>query len=64
MVIAANDRDTVVAQLIDRLDLEVAYEDPGVAEFGLVNALLVVGDQFIEVISPVAHRAGPPLDRP
>jgi hypothetical protein len=26
--------------------------DPGVGEFGLHNALLLVGDQFIEVVSP------------
>lgn len=57
VVIAANDRDAVVGQLIELLDLEVAYEDPGVAEFGLVNALLVVGDQFIEVISPTTSTA-------
>jgi len=34
------------------LGVEVCFRDPGVAEFGLVNALMPVGDQFIEVVSP------------
>ena len=57
VVIAANDRDAVVNELIGRLDLEVGFEDPGVAEFGLINALLPIGDQFLEVISPVTATA-------
>jgi hypothetical protein len=37
------------------LGLEVAHRDPGVAVFGLVNAVLPVGDGFLELVSP----AGP-----
>jgi len=33
--------------------LEVAYRDPGVARFGLENALLPVGCQFLEVVAPI-----------
>lgn len=33
--------------------LEVCYRDPGVATFGLENALLPVGNQLLEVVSPV-----------
>ena len=45
--------------------LTVCFKDPGVAEFGLENALMVVGDQFIEVVSPIADNsaAGRLLDR-
>ena len=34
------------------LDLERCHRDPGVATFGLRNALYAVGDQFLEVVSP------------
>jgi hypothetical protein len=33
--------------------LEVAYRDPGVAQFGLENAVLPVGNQFLEIVAPV-----------
>lgn len=52
IVFAARDLDTTVAQFERELGLTVAYRDPLVAEFGLRNALMVVGDQFIEVVSP------------
>jgi hypothetical protein len=39
--------------------LEVCYRDPGVGRFGLENALLPVGDQFLEVVAPIEeHTAG------
>ncbi len=43
----------------------MCFNDPGVAEFGLHNALLSVGDQFIEVVSPITNgsAAGRLLDR-
>jgi hypothetical protein len=55
----------VLASLHDRFGFEVAYRDPGVAAFGLVNAVLPVGDQFLEVVSPVRDgtAAGRQLDR-
>lgn len=45
--------------------MPVCFRDPGVAEFGLHNALFNVGDQFIEVVSPIAEHtaAGRLLDR-
>ncbi len=49
----APDLDPVVDELRSTFGLEVCFNDPGVAEFGLRNALLLVGDQFIEVLSPV-----------
>lgn len=50
---AAAELDAVVAALGATLDIEVAYRDPGVALFGLRNAVLPVGDAFLEVVSPV-----------
>lgn len=52
VALVARDLDQVVGALCDTLGLEVCFNDPGVGEFGLVNALMVVGDQFIEVVSP------------
>jgi hypothetical protein len=49
----APDLDPVVDELCATFGLQVCFHDPGVAEFGLRNALLLVGDQFIEVLSPV-----------
>lgn len=44
---------TVVDDLRRTFGLEVAYHDPGVKQFGLENAVLPVGSQFIEVVAPV-----------
>jgi hypothetical protein len=49
----APDLDPVVEELCETFGLRVCFNDPGVAEFGLRNALLLVGDQFIEVLSPI-----------
>jgi Glyoxalase-like domain len=43
----------VVDNLHDVFGLEVAFRDPGVARFGLENAVLPVGNQFVEVVAPV-----------
>jgi hypothetical protein len=65
VVVAARDLDSTVDRLCTHLQLSVCFNDPGVAEFGLHNALLNVGDQFIEVVSPVTNgsAAGRLLDR-
>jgi hypothetical protein len=34
------------------LGVEVCFRDPGVAEFGLHNALMPIGSCFLEVVSP------------
>ncbi|MEO8601151.1 MAG: VOC family protein [bacterium] len=49
---AAHDLDTVVDDLCAVLDLREPYHDPGVAVFGLRNAVLPLGDTFLEVVSP------------
>jgi len=53
VVLVARELDPVVAELGERFGLRICFRDPGVAEFGLHNALLTVGDQFVEVVSPV-----------
>ncbi len=54
MALVAADLDSSVQQLCDTLGLAVCFRDPGVAEFGLHNALMLIGDQFLEVVSPTA----------
>jgi len=52
IVFAASDLEATVAQFASTLGMKVVYRDPQVAAFGLSNALLQVGDQFVEVIAP------------
>ena len=42
----------VEAELCEILGVSVCYRDPGVAVFGLENALFPVGNQFLEVVAP------------
>lgn len=44
----------VVERIGSAYDLSVCYRDPLVGAFGLENALLAVGTQFVEVVSPLA----------
>lgn len=57
VVIAARDLDATVDHLTAILGIAVAFRDPGVAEFGLVNAVMPIGDTFLEVVSPVVPTA-------
>jgi len=52
-------------RLAELLALDPPFRDPGVAEFGLDNAVFVFGDQFVELVSPVraGTAAGRHLDR-
>ncbi|MEQ9314776.1 MAG: VOC family protein [Henriciella sp.] len=56
LVIAAETEETA-NQLQTVLDLGDPFPDPGVAEFGLENAVFAIGDQFVEVIWPVKDDA-------
>jgi hypothetical protein len=51
-VVAASDLDAVTGELRERLKLGEPYADPGVAYFGLRNAVFALGDTFLEVVSP------------
>jgi Glyoxalase-like domain len=52
VALVAHDLDAVLADLDAAFGIEAAFRDPGVATFGLRNAVLPVGNQFIEVVSP------------
>jgi hypothetical protein len=64
-VLAARDLDAAVQELRAALPLGEPYADPGVALFGLRNAVMPLGDTFVEVVSPVQENtaAGRFLDR-
>jgi hypothetical protein len=49
IVFAARDLSAGSATLAALLGLDAPFRDPGVAEFGLDNAVFVFGDQFIEI---------------
>lgn len=53
IALVAQDRDLVVGHLREVLGLAVAFHDPAVATFGLHNAVLPAGHQFIEVVAPI-----------
>ena len=65
IALVARDLDSVVGELCERLAVTVCFVDPGVAEFGLRNALLAIGDQFLEVVAPTQDgtTAGRLLDK-
>ena len=52
VVVAAAELEPTVSALQTTFGLGEAFADPGVAEFGLVNGVLPVGDQFVEVVTP------------
>jgi hypothetical protein len=65
IALVARELEPVVADLCAVLGVEVGFRDPGVAEFGLHNAVMPVGRTFLEVVSPVREgtTAGRFLDR-
>lgn len=65
IALVARDLDPAVDGLCSALGLEVCFRDPGVAEFGLHNALMTIGEQFLEVVSPTQDgtTAGRLLDK-
>ncbi|PVG81185.1 hypothetical protein DDE18_18710 [Nocardioides gansuensis] len=65
VTIVAHHLDEVVDELRAKLPLGEPFRDPEVAQFGLHNAVLALGDTFVEVISPVedSTAAGRHLDR-
>ncbi len=65
LVLVASERDPIVKNLYDLFGIEVSFYDPGVEFFGLENAVLPVGDTFLEVVSPIQENttAGRYLER-
>lgn len=65
LALAARDLQPTLRPLLEVLGLAVAYRDPGVATFGLENAVMAVGDDFLEVVAPLreATAAGRWIER-
>lgn len=53
IALVAADLEPAVGELCELLGIEVGFNDPGVGTFGLHNAVIPVGDTFLEVVSPV-----------
>ena len=53
LVMVSSLRDPIVDNLCELFDIKVSFNDPGVGHFGLENAVLPVGSDFLEVVSPV-----------
>ena len=52
IALVAPELEGAVDELRALFGIEVCFRDPGVAHFGLVNALLPLGNQFIEIVAP------------
>ncbi|HYD10060.1 MAG TPA: hypothetical protein VEA78_08150, partial [Acidimicrobiales bacterium] len=52
VALVATKLDPIVEDLRAVLGLAVGHRDPGVASFGLENALLPIGTQLLEVVAP------------
>jgi len=65
IVIVTADLDAAERRIVGELGVELCYRDPGVAAFGLQNALFPIGDQLLEVVSPTepGTTAGRLLDK-
>jgi hypothetical protein len=56
IALAARHLEPAVRTLTSVLGVEISVRDPGVAQFGLENAVMPIGTTFLEVVSP--SRAG------
>jgi hypothetical protein len=54
VVVAAAELEKTEAACFELFGLNRAYLDPGVAEFGLVNSVMALGDDFFEIVTPSA----------
>lgn len=65
IALVARALEPVERQLTAVLGTEVCFRDPGVAKYGLHNALWALGGTFLEVVAPIADptAAGRYLDR-
>jgi hypothetical protein len=51
-VLVAEELEPLVSKLRAELGLHEPFRDPGVAAFGLSNAVFALGDCFLEIVSP------------
>lgn len=57
IALVAHDLEPVAAQLNAVFGLRVAYRDPAVGKYGLVNVVMPVGGEFLEIVQPVTADA-------
>jgi hypothetical protein len=57
VVVAAHNGSEVIDQLGTAFGLFCGYRDPAVAAFGLENHVFALGNQFLELVSPVTDTA-------
>lgn len=53
LALVARDLEAAEEQLCSLLAAHVCHRDPGVEQFGLRNALLAIGDTYLEVVAPL-----------
>src|ERR1700739_213372 len=53
VALVAHDCEKTATALQETFGWPDPFHDPGVGEFGLINAVFPVGDTFVEVVSPV-----------
>ena len=65
IVMVSQLRDPIINDLCNLFKFEVSFNDPGVSHFGLENAVIPIGTDFLEVVSPVEENttAGRFLDK-
>jgi Glyoxalase-like domain len=65
LCLVAHDLEPVVEDLKAVFDIDVCHRDPAVAKYGLHNALLPIGNSFVEIVAPTRDEtaAGRYLDR-
>ncbi|HUL98564.1 MAG TPA: VOC family protein [Mycobacterium sp.] len=65
VALVARDLEPILADLCTVLGIQVGFRDPAVRQFGLHNAVMPIGDTFLEVVAPVEANttAGRFLDR-
>lgn len=63
--LVARELEPMIDDLTTILGIEVCHVDPGVGQFGLENALMPMGHNFLEVVAPIKEdtAAGRYLDR-
>ena len=57
IALVAKDLEPIAKTLHDVFGVNIAYRDPGVGVFGLVNVVMPVGGEFLEVVQPVTADA-------
>ena len=65
VALAAQSLSPYRQEMFDLLGLNADFKDPGVAEFGLENSVMAIGDSFLEIVAPTQDNtaAGRTLER-